>query len=166
MSGPESESASPLPAEAIAALKAKGLTLATAEATTGGLIGHQLTAVPGSSSVFVIGVAPYWNEVKVRLGVPEAVLREHGAVSAEAAEALATAVRNWSGADIGLAETGIAGPGGGSVERPVGLFYIAIADGKSATSQRFAFKDDRSGNRLACAKAALGMLVGHVQASA
>jgi len=164
LSGPESEAANPLPAEAIAALKAKGLTVATAEATTGGLIGHQLTAVPGSSSVFVIGVAPYWNEVKVRLGVPEAVLREHGAVSAEAAEALAVAVRKWSGADIGLAETGIAGPGGASAERPVGLFYIAIADGKNVTSERFEFKNDRSGNRLACAEAALRLLLGRVQA--
>jgi len=162
LSGPTSESANPSAAEAVAALKAKGLTVATAEATTGGLIGHQLTADPGSSSVFVISVAPYWNEVKVRLGVPEAVLREHGAVSAEAAEALATAVRNWSGADIGLAETGIAGPGGGSEERPVGLFYIAIADGRNVTSQRFEFKDDRSGNRLACAEAALRMLVASV----
>ena len=160
-----SESANLLAAEAVAALKAKGLTVATAEATTGGLIGHQLTADPGSSSVFVISVAPYWNEVKVRLGVPEAVLREHGAVSAEAAEALATAVRNWSGADIGLAETGIAGPGGGSEERPVGLFYVAFADGKNVTSQRFEFEDDRGGNRLACAEAALRMLVGHIHAS-
>ncbi len=160
-----SESANPLAAEAVAALKATGLTVATAEATTGGLIGHQLTGVPGSSAVFVIGVAPYWNEVKVRLGVPEAVLREHGAVSAEAAEALAIAVRNGSGADIGLAETGIAGPGGASEERPVGLFYIAIADGKGVTSQRFKFKDDRTGNRLACAEAALRLLVARVQAS-
>ncbi len=165
MSGPASESTNPLPAEAVAALKAKGLTVATAEATTGGLIGHQLTAIPGSSSVFVIGVAPYWNEVKMRLGVPQAVLHEHGAVSAEVAEALAIAVREWSGADIGLAETGIAGPGGGSDERPVGLFYVAIADGKNVTSRRFEFKDDRSGNRLACAEAALRVLVGHVQAS-
>ncbi len=107
-------------------------------------------------------MAPYWNKVKVRLGVPEAVLREHGAVSAEAAEALATAVRHWSGADIGLAETGIAGPGGGSEERPVGTFYIAIADGKTVTSQRIEFNDDRSGNRLACAEAALRMLIASV----
>ncbi len=162
MSGPTSESANPLAAEAVAALKAKGLTVATAEATTGGLIGHQITAVPGSSAVFVISVAPYWNKVKVRMGVPEAVLREHGAVSTEAAEALAIAVRNWSGADIGLAETGIAGPGGGSEERPVGLFYIAIADGKNVTSRRFDFADDRTGNRLACAEAALRMLVASV----
>ncbi len=159
-----SESANPSAAEAVAALKANGLTVATAEATTGGLIGHLLTGIPGSSAVFVIGVAPYWNEVKVRLGVPEAVLREHGAVSAEAAEALAIAVRNWSGADIGLAETGIAGPGG-SEERPAGLFYIAIADGKDVASGRFEFEHDRSGNRLACAEAALRVLVGHVQAS-
>ena len=160
-----SESANRSAAEAVAALKAKGLTVATAEATTGGLIGHQITAVPGSSSVFVIGVAPYWNEVKVRLGVPESVLREHGAVSAATAEELAIAVRNWSGADIGLAETGIAGPGGGSEGRPAGLFYIAIADGKHVTSRRFEFKDDRGGNRLACAEAALRLLVARVQAS-
>ncbi len=159
MSGPTSESANTLAAEAVAALKAKGLSVATAEATTGGLIGHKITAVPGSSAVFVIGVAPYWNEVKVRLGVPEAVLREHGAVSVEAAEALALAVRKWSGANIGLAETGIAGPGGDSEERPVGLFYIAIADGRNVTSQRFDFSDDRGGNRLACAEAALRLLV-------
>ena len=159
-----SESTNPSAAEAVAALKAKGLTLATAEATTGGLIGHQLTAIPGSSAVFVIGIAPYWNEMKVRLGVPEAVQREHGAVSAETAEALATAVRNWSGADIGLAETGIAGPGG-SAKRPAGLFYIAIADGKNVSSQRFEFKGDRAGNRAACAEAALRLLVAHVQAS-
>ncbi len=159
LSGIESENANPLAAEAVAALKAKGRTLATAEATTGGLIGHQITGVPGASSVFVIGVAPYSNEVKVRLGVPEAVLREHGAVSVAAAEALAIAVRNWSGADIGLAETGIAGPGGASEKRPAGLFYIAIADRKGVTSQRFDFKNDRSGNRSACAEAALRLLV-------
>ena len=160
-----SDDANLLAAEAIAALKAKGLSVATAEATTGGLIGHLLTGVPGSSSVFVMGVAPYWNEVKVRLGVPEAVLREHGAVSAETAEALAVAVRNWSGAKIGLAETGIAGPDGGSEERPTGVFYIAIADGESITNQRFDFEDDRTGNRLACAETALRLLVARLQAS-
>ncbi len=164
MSGRKSDEANPLAVEAVGALKAKGLTVATAEATTGGLIGHLLTAVPGSSAVFRISVAPYWNEVKVRLGVPEAILREHGAVSAEAAEALAVAVRDWSSADIGLAETGIAGPGGGSEERPVGLFYVAITDGKDVTSRRFDFGDGRSANRLACAEAALRLLVASVSA--
>ena len=161
MSGPESESASRLAAEAVAALKAKGLTIATAEATTGGLIGHELTSVPGSSAVFAIAVAPYWNDVKVRLGVPEGVLKEHGAVSAQAADALAVAVRKWGGTSLGLAETGIAGPGGGSEERPVGLFYIALADGAGVRSERFEFDGGREDNRHACAEAALRMVLEH-----
>ena len=74
-------------------------------------------------------------------------------------------MRNWSGADIGLAETGIAGPGGGSEERPVGLFHIALADGKDVASQRFDFQHDRADNRLACAEAALRLLIARVQAS-
>jgi nicotinamide-nucleotide amidase len=159
LSGHEPGSLSRLAAEAVAALAERGLTVATAEATTGGLIGHAITDVPGSSRVFVITVAPYWNEVKVRLGVPESVLKEHGAVSREACEALAVAVRNWSGAAIGLAETGIAGPTGGSNERPVGLFYIALADGKGVRSERFEFAADRSGNRHACAEEALRLLI-------
>lgn len=158
MNTPGLESPNPLAADAVAALQSLGLTLATAEATTCGLIGHLVTSVPGSSKVFRIGVAPYWNEVKVRLGVPEAVLKEHGAVSREAAEALATAVRNWSGASIGLAETGIAGPAGGTDERPVGLFYIAVATATGVTSERFVFAQDRHGNRQACAEAALQLL--------
>jgi PncC family amidohydrolase len=149
LSGHEPGNLSRLAAEAVAALAARGLTVATAEATTGGLIGHALTDVPGSSKVFVITVAPYWNEVKVRLGVSEAVLKEHGAVSREACEALAVAVRAWSGASVGLAETGIAGPTGGSADRPIGLFYIALADERDVRSERFVFADDRSGNRHA-----------------
>lgn len=161
MSGPANESSWQLAAEAVAALKARGLTVATAEASTGGMIGALLTSIAGSSAVFVVAVAPYWNEVKVRMGVPEAVLEEHGAVSAEAAEALAVAVREWSGAAIGIAESGIAGPGGGSEERPVGLFYVAIADGEGVRSERFHFQSDRHGNRLACAEEALRMLIGY-----
>jgi nicotinamide-nucleotide amidase len=110
----------PLAAEAVAALGERGLTVATAEATCCGTIGEMLTSVPGSSAVFIGGVAPYSNRIKQRIGVAAKVLRQHGAVSAEAAEALALAVREWSGADVGLAETGIAGPGGGGPERPVG----------------------------------------------
>ncbi|MEX0682690.1 MAG: CinA family protein [Dehalococcoidia bacterium] len=158
MSGPERESLSRLAADAVAALKARGFTIATAEATTGGLIGHLLTEVPGSSAVFVGGVAPYWNNLKEAIGVPAAVLRDHGAVSAEVAEALARAVRDWSGARIGLAETGIAGPGGGSEGRPAGLFYIALATEAGVTSERHEFPHDRAGNRCACAEAALRIL--------
>jgi PncC family amidohydrolase len=149
----------PLAAEAVAALAAKGLTLATAEATTGGLIGHLLTEIPGSSHVFRGGVAPYGNSLKRAIGVPASLLAEHGAVSREAAEALAIAVREWADTDIGLAETGIAGPGGAGLDRPAGLFWIALVDAGGVRSERFVFGEDRSENRRACAEAALRMLL-------
>lgn len=159
MSGPARDGLSRLAADVVAALKSRGLTVATAEATTGGLIGHLLTEVAGSSAVFRAGVAPYANHAKRQIGVPADVLDQHGAVSREAAEALATAVRTWAGTDIGVAETGIAGPTGGNAERPVGLFWIAVATGASVRSQRFVFHGDRSANRQACAEAALRMLI-------
>jgi PncC family amidohydrolase len=149
-----------LAAEAVAALKARGLTIATAEATTGGLIGHLLTEVPGSSAVFRAGVAPYSKAAKQRIGVPADVLADFGSVSREAAEALATAVREWAGADIALAETGIAGPTGGGPDRPVGLFWIAVAGPAGVHSERIVFDGDRTGNRRACAGGALRMLIG------
>jgi nicotinamide-nucleotide amidase len=146
-------------AEVVAVLGRRGLTIATAEATTGGLIGHLLTGVPGSSAVFRAGVAPYSNAAKRSLGVLAATLERAGAVSQETAEALAVAVRSWAGADIGLAETGIAGPGGGAEGRPVGLFWIAVALDGGVVSERRLFERDRSGNRLACAEAALRMVL-------
>jgi PncC family amidohydrolase len=149
----------PLAADAVAALAAKGLTLATVEATTGGLIGHLLTEIPGSSRVFRGGVAPYANSLKRAIGVPASLLAEHGAVSREAAEALASAVREWAGANIGLAETGIAGPESAGQDRPAGLFWIAVADAGQVRSERFVFGGDRSENRRACAEAALNMLL-------
>lgn len=149
-----------LAADAVAALKSRGLTIATAEATTGGLIGHLLTSVPGSSAVFRGGVAPYSNAMKRAIGVPPEVLTESGAVSREAAEALAAAVRTWAGADIGLAETGIAGPTG----RTPGLFWIAVGMGPSSDppttrSERFIFDGDRVGNHRSAAEAALHLLL-------
>lgn len=158
MSGPEPAALNRLAAEAVARLKERGLTVATAEATTGGLIGHLLTGVPGSSAVFRGGVAPYSNHLKRQIGVARAALEKHGAVSREAAEALAIAVRVWAGADLGLAETGIAGPTGGADERPVGLFWIAVA-GPDVRGERFVFEHDRAGNHRACAEAALRMLI-------
>jgi nicotinamide mononucleotide (NMN) deamidase PncC len=169
----------PLAADAVAALTTKGLTLATAEATTGGLIGHLLTEIPGSSRVFRGGVAPYGNSLKQAIGVPATLLTEHGAVSREAAEALATAVRDWADADIGLAETGIAGPvlrlsaaadaqderprpfspPPAGPDRPAGLFWIALATADGVRSERFIFEGDRAENRRACAEAALRMLI-------
>lgn len=152
-----------LAADAVAALKARGLTIATAEATTGGLIGHLLTSVPGSSAVFRGGVAPYSNAMKRAIDVPSEVLTEFGAVSREAAESLATAVRTWAGADIGLAETGIAGPTG----RMPGLFWIAVEipprrtspDSPTVRSERFIFDGDRIGNHRSAAEAALRLLL-------
>lgn len=165
MSGPEPDALNKLAAEVVAALGKSGVTLATAEATTGGLIGHVLTEIPGSSKAFRGGVAPYANSLKRQIGVPPSVLEEHGAVSREAAEALATAVRGWASTDIGLAETGIAGPRGAGAERPAGLFWIAIADGDGVRSERFMFDGDRSENRQACAEAALRMLLGTVDSA-
>ncbi len=149
-----------LAGDAVAALTAKGLTIATAEATTGGLIGHLITDVPGSSRVFRGGVAPYGNAMKRAIGVPAELLAEHGAVSRQAAEMLAIAVCEWAGADIGLAETGIAGPGDAGHERPAGLFWIAIATADGVHSDRVVFSGDRVENRRACAEAALQMLLG------
>ena len=162
MSGPEPGALKKLAAEAVAALGERGLTVATAEATTGGLIGHLLTEIPGSSRVFRGGAAPYANSLERQIGVAASVLNEHGAVSQEAAEAMARAIRDWAKTEIGLAETGIAGPGGAGADRPAGLFWIAIADGDMVRSERFLFDGDRSGNRQACAEAALRMLLATV----
>lgn len=110
-------------------LNVKGYTIATAESCTGGLIAKRITDVPGSSEYFLEGLVTYSNAAKSRLlGVPEELIAEHGAVSAEVAEAMATGVKAVSGATIGVSTTGIAGPGGATDEKPVGLVYIAIAD--------------------------------------
>ncbi|MEI7834178.1 MAG: nicotinamide-nucleotide amidohydrolase family protein, partial [bacterium] len=109
-------------------LRARGLTLAVAESCTGGLLGGRITAVPGSSDYFLGGVISYSNEVKVKLlGVSAATLDAYGAVSAETAIEMATGATRVTGADIGISITGIAGPGGGSAEKPVGTVYIGIA---------------------------------------
>jgi nicotinamide-nucleotide amidase len=124
--------------------RALGLTLATAESCTGGLVGAHLTDVAGASDVYAGGVIAYSNEVKEhRLGVPAAVLDRYGAVSAEAAEAMAEGVRAELGADAAVAVTGIAGPGGGTPEKPVGLVYISVVAPDRAETERFLFSGDR-----------------------
>ena len=106
----------------------RGLTVAVAESCTGGLIAHRLTNVPGSSAYFLGGVVAYANEVKEGvLGVRSETLRRHGAVSQETALEMARGVRRLLGADIALSATGIAGPTGGTPEKPVGLVYVALA---------------------------------------
>jgi nicotinamide-nucleotide amidase len=144
------------------AARAKGLKIATAESCTGGLIAGLLTEIPGSSDVFERGFVTYSNEAKEQmLDVPGELIAEHGAVSAEVAEAMADgAIRN-SAADIAVAVTGIAGPGGSGV-KPAGLVYIAIAHGP-IVAQQFRFGDiGRSKVRLATAKEALTLLVRHI----
>jgi PncC family amidohydrolase len=128
-------------AEIAAALTARRRTLATAESCTGGMVGAALTSIPGSSNWFLGGIIAYANSVKSRaLGVRADMLRNHGAVSPETARAMAGGVRTATGADYGLALTGIAGPAGGSPEKPVGLVYLAIAgpEGTSVFEHRFA----------------------------
>jgi nicotinamide-nucleotide amidase len=114
----------------------RGLTLAAAESSTGGLVAARLTSMPGSSDVFLGAVVAYANEVKVsELGVPASVIERYGAVSAETAAAMAAGARERLGADVGIAVTGIAGPGGGSAEKPIGLVYLH-AEGPDGGSAR------------------------------
>jgi nicotinamide-nucleotide amidase len=111
----------------VSELTLRGKTLATAESCTGGALASQITNTPGSSAIFECGFVTYANTAKVQLGVPDELLKEHGAVSQQVAEALATHALRASGADYALATTGIAGPGGGTEEKPVGTVYIALA---------------------------------------
>jgi nicotinamide-nucleotide amidase len=116
----------------------RGVTVAVAESCTGGLIGHRITEVPGSSRYFLLGAVTYSNEAKRSvLGVRREVLRRYGAVSTETAEAMAEGVRRVAGADVGVATTGIAGPGGGSPSKPVGTVCVALAWSGGAWSKRY-----------------------------
>lgn len=133
-----------------------GETLAVAESCTGGLVAEKITSVPGASEYFRGGVVAYANEAKVNLlGVPEALLEEHGAVSAAVAEAMAEGVRERFAADFGVATTGVSGPGGGTPEKPVGLVYIAIAHETGTQAREFVFPFDRERNRSVTAHTAL-----------
>jgi nicotinamide-nucleotide amidase len=136
-----------------------GLRLATAESCTGGLVAARLTSVPGSSDAFVGGVVAYADEVKAReLDVPGEVLERHGAVSAEAAAAMAVGARERLGADVAVAVTGVAGPGGGSAEKPVGLVFLH-ADGPDGEAAReLNFPCDRDAIRSRATVAALHLV--------
>jgi nicotinamide-nucleotide amidase len=127
----------------IAALRARGWKLATAESCTGGLIAATFTEVAGASDVFDRGFVTYSNAAKLGdLGVDFETLHRYGAVSAEVAEAMAAGALRASAADVAIAVTGIAGPGGGTAEKPVGLVYIGWASrGKPAAAREFRFKD-------------------------
>lgn len=135
------------------------LTLATAESCTGGLLGHRLTNIPGSSAYYLGGVVAYAYEAKKQvLGVPAATLTTYGAVSAETAREMATGVRRVLGADIGVSVTGIAGPGGGLPGKPVGLVWIALAAAHYSKAQSFVWGGNRLENKEQSAEAALELV--------
>jgi len=139
-------------------LREKGWTLAVAESCTGGLIGHRLTQVSGSSDYFLESAVTYSNEAKKRrLGVDSALIEKYGAVSREVAQAMAAGVRQDSGADIGLGVTGVAGPGA-SEEKPAGLVFIAVSDTGGSRCKQFRFHQDRIKNKERSAQAALDLL--------
>lgn len=143
---------------------ARGITLATAESCTGGLVAHLITEVPGSSAYLRGGIVAYSDEVKRnQLGVTGEVLAAHGAVSAQTAIAMADGVRTRLGADLGVGVTGIAGPGGGTEAKPVGLVYVAVTGLGVPDVRRFLWQGDRGANKRASAEAALGMLVDRVE---
>ncbi|MBI4311824.1 MAG: nicotinamide-nucleotide amidohydrolase family protein [Chloroflexi bacterium] len=150
-----------------ALLKAKRLTISVAEAGTEGLLAYLLTSVPGSSAYFIGGVLPYARSLKVGvLGMSAATLEAHGSVHETTALDMARRVREVCGTDIGVSTTGIAGPGGGSPQRPVGLFCIAVScrDGRERSQEHRFGLVERNANREAAARAALALLKEHLAA--
>jgi nicotinamide-nucleotide amidase len=142
-------------------------TVATAESCTGGLVAHAITQVPGSSGYLVGGVVAYSDAVKVaQLGVPQAVLDAHGAVSAQVARAMAEGARSRFAVDLAVAVTGIAGPDGGTAAKPVGLTYLAVAGPTGTDVRRVVWAGDRGANKVSSAGLALEMLVAAADAGA
>jgi nicotinamide-nucleotide amidase len=143
----------------VALCKAKGLRVATAESCTGGLVAGAITAIPGASAVFTHGFVTYANAAKTQmLGVPEALLEAHGAVSAEVAAAMASCARQKSGADLAIATTGIAGPNGGTAEKPVGTVWFGLATPRGVTTYHHIFPGNRDEVRSASVDFALALL--------
>ncbi len=141
-------------------LEQRNITVATAESCSGGLIAHTLTNISGSSVYFDRGIVSYSNKAKIDLlGIKEDILEEFGAVSEQVAEAMAEGVRIKSNVDIGIATTGIAGPTGGTPEKPVGLVYIAVSLADKAIVRKYQFSGDRLQNKESTCNAALQMLL-------
>ena len=137
----------------------KNLTLAVAESCTGGLITDRLTDIPGSSNFFERGVISYSNKSKTDLlGVPDDILRDFGAVSEQTAVLMAEGIRRIAGTDLGLATTGIAGPTGGTEEKPVGTVFITLADGGKTVCRNYSFRWDRRRNKTITSQVALMMI--------
>lgn len=145
-------------------LSEKGLTIAIAESCTGGLIAHRLTNIPGSSNYLLCSVVAYSNESKHRiLGVDRGLIESHGAVSAEVAQAMSEGVRKISGADIGISATGIAGPGGGSKKKPVGLMFSSISSENGTETKKLQFVQDRLINKNRMSQVVLDIVRDHLK---
>ncbi len=148
-------------------LRAQGKRLALAESCTGGLVGHLITNVPGSSEYFWGSAVTYAYEAKERvLGVQHETLMRYGAVSAETAREMAQNVRRLFGADVAVSVTGIAGPGGGTPDKPVGLVHIHLSAPDADWGERYVWPYDREGNKLASAEAALRLLLRYLEVGA
>ena len=149
-----------LAARLVETLKNREKTLATAESCTGGGIGHAITAVSGSSAVYLGGVISYANSVKEQLlGVPCEVLMTRGAVSEETARAMAEGVRNLLHADLGVGVTGIAGPNSDGTSKPVGLVYVSCSDGNRTLVRENHFSGDREAVRRQSMEAAMELVL-------
>lgn len=150
---------------AVGALRRQGLTLALAETSTGGTLGGVISDVPGCSVVFLGGIIAYADAPKAELlGVPEALLRRHGAVSEETALALAEGARRRFRSDLGLAITSIAGPGGGTATKPVGLGFVALAGEGVARCQQGLWSGQRRAHKRAVVWSALALLLDYLAA--
>jgi nicotinamide-nucleotide amidase len=144
-------------------LRRIGATVAVAESCTGGLLGHRITNVPGSSDYFIQGVQAYSNAAKIQLlGVPRSVVNTHGAVSAAVAETMAAGIRRIARSDYGIAITGIAGPAGGSEDKPVGLVFTALAQTEGVDVKKNLFLGNREMIKYRSSQKALDMLRRHL----
>ncbi|MEW6717596.1 MAG: CinA family protein [Chloroflexota bacterium] len=145
-------------------LRQRGWRLAVAESCTGGLIGHLLTNIPGSSTYYAGSITPYSYDAKVRLlGVTWDTLEQHGAVSRQVVLQMARGVRVTLGADVGLSVSGIAGPGGGTAEKPVGLTWIGLSTPEGEWARKHIWQGERLANKQSSAQAALQLLVDYLR---
>jgi len=145
-------------------IKDRGLSLATAESCTGGLVADRITNVAGSSDYFLGGVVAYSNEVKMSLlGIPARLLEEHGAVSEPVVRAMAEGVRKIMGADMAVSISGIAGPGGGSKDKPVGTTWIGLSAPEGSWSRHFCWDGGRVENKISSAEAALKFVLDYLK---
>jgi PncC family amidohydrolase len=142
----------------------RSLTVGLAESCTGGLVASRITNVPGSSAYFVAGLVTYSNKAKTKfLSVPDKIIARHGAVSKAVAERMAKGVRAAAGVDIGLSVTGVAGPTGGSPEKPVGTVFMALAIKEKTFIRKFLFSGDRREVRRRSSEEALTMLLDYLE---